>query len=182
MDVGSSADVTEMEVSVEISGIARRRETKSVSFAVFGALGENEEERVKENDEVVRVNEKEEEEYRKDLQFLVEKEAEDEESDEEEEDTSQCSEQEEQVKEAKQAMEVEQEEAEIPVNKVAPPQVRLTRPSDKWSRSYFQVQLELELPRADEDSRPDSQLSHRPEEISSSVYNWVCIGRYLTRE
>ena len=51
MDVGSSADVTEMEVSVEISGIARRRETKSVSFAVFGALGENEEERVKENDE-----------------------------------------------------------------------------------------------------------------------------------
>ena len=58
MDVGSSADVTEMEVSVEISGIARRRETKSVSFAVFGALGENEEERVKENDEVVRVNEK----------------------------------------------------------------------------------------------------------------------------
>jgi hypothetical protein len=30
MDVGSSADVTEMEVSVEISGIARRRETKSV--------------------------------------------------------------------------------------------------------------------------------------------------------
>ena len=102
MDVGSSADVTEMEVSVEISGIARRRETKSVSFAVFGALGENEEERVKENDEVVRVNEKEEEEYRKDLQFLVEKETED----EEEEDTSQCSEQEEQVKEAKQAMEV----------------------------------------------------------------------------
>ena len=97
------------EVSVEISGIARRRETKSVSFAVFGALGENEEERVKENDEVVRVNEKEEEKYRKDLQFLVEKEAEDEESDEEEEDTSQCSEQEEQVKEAKQAMEVEQE-------------------------------------------------------------------------
>ena len=96
MDVGSSADVTEMEVSVEISGIARRRETKSVSFAVFGALGENEEERVKENDEVVRVNEKEEEEYRKDLQFLVEKETED----EEEEDTSQCSEQEEQVKEA----------------------------------------------------------------------------------
>ena len=52
------------EVSVEISGIARRRETKSVSFAVFGALGENEEERVKENDEVVRVNEKKEEEYR----------------------------------------------------------------------------------------------------------------------
>ena len=178
MDVSSSADVTEMEVSVEISGIARRRETKSVSFAVFGALGENEEERVKENDEVVRVNEKEEEEYRKDLQFLVEKETED----EEEEDTSQCSEQEEQVKEAKQAMEVEQEEAEIPVNKVAPPQVRLTRPSDEWSRSDFQVQLELELPRADEDSRPDSQLSHRPEEISSSVYNWVCIGRYLTRE
>ena len=42
------------EVSVEIGGIARRRETKSVSFAVFGALGENEEERVKENDEVVR--------------------------------------------------------------------------------------------------------------------------------
>ena len=81
---------------MEISGIARRRETKSVSFAVFGALGENEEERVKENDEVVRVNEKEEEEYRKDLQFLVEKETED----EEEEDTSQCSEQEEQVKEA----------------------------------------------------------------------------------
>jgi hypothetical protein len=39
---------------VEISGIARRRETKSVSFAVFGALGENEEERVKENDEVVK--------------------------------------------------------------------------------------------------------------------------------
>ena len=39
------------EVSVEISAIARRRETKSVSFAVFGALGENEEERVKENDE-----------------------------------------------------------------------------------------------------------------------------------
>ena len=182
MDVSSSADVTEMEVSVEISGIARRRETKSVSFAVFGALGENEEERVKENDEVVRVNEKKEEEYRKDLQFLVEKEAEDEESDEEEEDTSQCSEQEEQVKEAKQAMEVEQEEAEIPVNKVAPPQVRLTRPSDEWSRSDFQVQLELELPRADEDSRPDSQLSHRPEEISSSVYNWVCIGRHLTRE
>ena len=88
MDVSSSADVTEMEVSVEISGIARRRETKSVSFAVFGALGENEEERVKENDEVVRVNEKEEEDYRKELQFLVEKEAEDEESDEEEEDTS----------------------------------------------------------------------------------------------
>ena len=115
------------EVSVEIGGIARRRETKSVSFAVFGALGENEEERVKENDEVVRVNEKEEEEYRKDLQFLVEKETED----EEEEDTRQCSEQEEQVKEAKQAMEVEQEEAEIPVNKVAPPQVRLTRPSDE---------------------------------------------------
>ena len=113
MDVGSSADVTEMEVSVEISGIARRRETKSVSFAVFGALGENEEERVKENDEVVRVNEKEEEEYRKDLQFLVEKEAEDEESDEEEEDTSQCSKQEEQVKETKQAMELEQEEAEM---------------------------------------------------------------------
>ena len=136
MDVGSSADVIEKEVSVEISGIARRRETKSVSFAVFGALGENEEERVKENDEVVRVNEKEEEEYRKDLQFLVEKEAEDEESDEEEEDTSQCSEQEEQVKEAKQAMEVEQEEAEIPVNKVAPPQVRLTRRSE-WSRSDF---------------------------------------------
>ena len=54
MDVGSSADVTEMEVSVEISGIVRRRETKSVSFAVFGALGENEEERVKENDEVVK--------------------------------------------------------------------------------------------------------------------------------
>ena len=101
MDVSSSADVTEMEVSVEISGIARRRETKSVRFAVFGALGENEEERVKENDEVVRVNEKKKEEYRKDLQFLVEKEAEDEESDEEEEDTSQCSEQEEQVKEAK---------------------------------------------------------------------------------
>ena len=135
MDVGSSADVTEMEVSVEISGIARRRETKSVRFAVFGALGENEEERVKENDEVVRVNEKEEEEYRKDLQFLVGKEAEDEESDEEEE-NSQCSEQEEQVKEAKQAMEVEQEEAEIPVNKVAPPQVRLTRRSE-WSRSDF---------------------------------------------
>ena len=65
MDVSSSADVTEMEVSVEISGIARRRETKSVRFAVFGALGENEEERVKENDEVVRVNEKEEEEYNK---------------------------------------------------------------------------------------------------------------------
>ena len=129
---------------MEISGIARRRETKSVSFAVFGALGENEEERVKENDEVVRVNEKKEEEFRKDLQFLVEKEAEDEESDEEEEDTSQCSEQEEQVKEAKQAMEVEQEEAEIPVNKVAPPQVRLTRPSDEWSCSDFQVQLELE--------------------------------------
>ena len=85
------------EVSVEIGGIARRRETKSVSFAVFGALGENEEERVKENDEVVRVNEEEEEEYRKDLQFLVEKETED----EEEEDTSQCSEQEEQVMEAK---------------------------------------------------------------------------------
>ena len=100
-------------MNVEISGIARRRETKSVRFAVFGALGENEEERVKENDEVVRVNEKKEEEYRKDLQFLVEKEAEDEESDEEEEDTSQCSEQEEQVKEAKQAMEVEQEEAEM---------------------------------------------------------------------
>ena len=80
-------------------------------------------------------------------------------------------------------MEVEQEEAEIPVIKVAPPpQVRLTRPSDEWSRSDFQVQLELELPRADEDSRPDSQLSHRPEEISSSVYNWVCKGRYLTRE
>ena len=54
MDVGSSADVTEMEVSVEVSGIARRRETKSVRFAVFGALGENEEERVKENDEVVK--------------------------------------------------------------------------------------------------------------------------------
>ena len=132
MDVSSSADVTEMEVSVEISGIVRRRETKSVSFAVFGALGENEEERVKENDEVVRVNEKKEEEYRKDLQFLVEKETED----EEEEDTSQCSEQEEQVKKAKQAMEVEQEEAEIPVNKVAPPQVRLTRRSE-WSRSDF---------------------------------------------
>ena len=47
MDVNSSAGVTEIEVSVEISGIARRRETKSVSFAVFGALGENEEERVK---------------------------------------------------------------------------------------------------------------------------------------
>ena len=92
------------------------------------------------------------------------------------------SEQEEQVKEAKQAMEMEQEEAEIPVNKVAPPQVRLTRPSNEWSRSDFQVQLELELPRADEDSRPDSQLSHRPEEISSSVYNWVCIGRHLTRD
>ena len=43
---------------MEISGIARRRETKSVRFAVFGALGENEEETVKENDEVVRVNEK----------------------------------------------------------------------------------------------------------------------------
>ena len=42
------------EVSVEIIGIARRRETKSVNFAVFGALGENEEERVKENDEVVK--------------------------------------------------------------------------------------------------------------------------------
>ena len=67
MDVSSSADVTEMEVSVEISGIVRRRETKSVSFAVFCALGENEEERVKENDEGVRVNEKEEEEYRKEL-------------------------------------------------------------------------------------------------------------------
>ena len=39
---------------MEISGIARRRETKSVRFAVFGALGENEEERVKENDEVVK--------------------------------------------------------------------------------------------------------------------------------
>ena len=150
MDVSSSADVTEMEVSVEISGIARRRETKSVSFAVFGALGENEEERVKENDEVVRVNEKKEEEYRKDLQFLVEKEAEDEESDEEEEDTNQCSEQEEQVKEAKQAMEVEQEEAEIP------PQLRLIRPTDELSRSDFRVQLELMLPRADEDSRPPS--------------------------
>ena len=75
-------------------------------------------------------------EYRKDFQFLVEKEAEDEESDEEEEDTSQCSEQEEQVKEVKQAMEVEQEEAEIPVNKVAPPQVQLTRRSE-WSRSDF---------------------------------------------
>jgi hypothetical protein len=133
-------------------------------------LGENEEERVKENDEVQK--------YRKDLQFLVEKETED----EEEEDTSQCSEQEEQVKEAKQAMEVEQEEAEIPVKKVAPPQVRLTRPSDEWSCSDFQVQLELELPRTNEDSRPDSQLSHRPEEIESSVYNWVCIGRHLTRE
>ena len=156
---------------MEISGIARRRETKSVRFAVFGALGENEEERVKENDEVVRVNEKKEEEYRKDLQFLVEKEAEDEESDEEEEDTSLCSEQEDQVKEAKQAMEVQQEETEIPVNEMAPPQVRLTRPSDEKSRSDFQVQLELELPRADEDSRPDSQLSHGPEEISSSVYN-----------
>ena len=40
------------------------------------------------------------------------------------------------AKEAKQAMEVEQEEAEIPVNKVAPPQVRLTRRSE-WSRSDF---------------------------------------------
>ena len=79
-------------------------------------------------------------------------------------------------------MEVEQEEAEIPVNKVSPTQVRLTRPSDEWSRSDFQVQLELELPRTNEDSRPDSQLSHRPEEIKSSVYNWVCIGRHLTRE
>ena len=63
---GSSEDQRESEtideVSVEISGIARRRETKSVSFAVFGALGENEEERVKENDEVVRVNEKKKEE------------------------------------------------------------------------------------------------------------------------
>ena len=44
--------------NISPSGIARRRETKRVSFAVFGALGENEEERVKENDEVVRVNEK----------------------------------------------------------------------------------------------------------------------------
>ena len=79
-------------------------------------------------------------------------------------------------------MEVEQEEAEIPVKKVAPPQVRLTRPSDEWSRSDFQVQLELELPRTNEDSRPDSQLSHRPEEISSSVYNWVCIGRQTNKQ
>ena len=40
--------------NISPSGIERRRETKSVSFAVFGALGENEEERVKENDEVVK--------------------------------------------------------------------------------------------------------------------------------
>ena len=77
------------------------RDAERPRASVLRYLGENEEERVKENDEVVRVNEKKEEEYRKDLQFLVEKEAEDEESDEEEEDTSQCSEQEEQVKEAK---------------------------------------------------------------------------------
>merc|ERR1719266_249039 len=99
-----------------------------------GLGGENEEKEARANEiegEVVRVNE-EEEEYRKDIQFLVEKEAVDEESDEEDEDTSQCNEQEGHVKQ-----EVG-EEAELPVSEMAPPQVRLTRPSSEWSCRDFQ--------------------------------------------
>jgi len=148
----SSSDANEMEVSVEISGIVRHRESS------LG--GENEEKEARANEiegEVVRVNE-EEEEYRKDIQFLVEKEAVDEESDEEDEDTSQCIEQE------------VGEEAELPVGEMAPPEVRLTRPSCEWSRCDFkEVQPE---PGADDDSRPTSQLSHLPEETSSrSIYH-----------
>ena len=161
----SSSDATKMEVSVEISGIVRH------SFGGFGTLGENKEkeEMAKEIEEevVTRVNE-EEEEYRKDIQFLVEKEAVDEESDEEDEDTSQCSEQEGQLKQ-------KVGEGELPVSEMAPPQVRLTRPSSEWSCRDFQgeeVQPESEQPGAEEDSRPASQLSHLPEETSTrSIYH-----------
>merc|ERR1719237_542760 len=57
---------------------------------------------------------------------------------------------------------------------MAPPRVRLTRPSSEWSCRDFQdeVQPESEQPGADEDSRPASQLSHLPEETSSwSIYH-----------
>merc|ERR1719209_891893 len=62
------------------------------------------------------------------------------------------------------------EEAELPVGEMAPPEVRLTRPSCEWSRCDFkEVQPE---PGADDDSRPTSQLSHLPEETSSrSIYH-----------
>merc|ERR1719507_2831191 len=65
MDV-SSSDATEMEVSVEISGIVRHRETKS-SFGEFGTLAENKEkeEMAKEIEEEVVTRVNEEEEYRK---------------------------------------------------------------------------------------------------------------------
>ena len=174
----SSLDATEMEISVEISGIVPPGSRKTEgSFGGFDAV-EKQEFSVNGEEEMVRkagegaIMVNEEEEYLKDIQFLAEKEAVDEDSDEEVEDTSQCSEQGREV-----------EKPEFPAMEVAPPcppQVWLTRPSNEWSRSDFRVQGGvIHLPEAAqqgdpdlEDSRPGSQMSHRPEETSTrSVYH-----------
>merc|ERR1719403_200680 len=136
-----------MEVSVEISGIVPINEEVKGSGEHSEAL-----------EEIGRPNE--EEEYRKDIEYLVGREGR-KESDEETQDDEDTSQQEEMEQE---------EEARQPSRHHSPPQLRLTRPSREWSQSDFQgseshaVQLE--------DSRPTSQMSQLPEETSTrSIYH-----------